>query len=115
MSCFRRSAKGVERPANCLGTDQRRTSVSQAKPEQFGHHGRLPRVPRYQRDMVRELARREGTSVDAVLARELEDVVSAHAEEMAGAMPELAGVLAWPETDLGADLRVAPRAQASRE
>jgi len=72
-------------------------------------------VPRYQRDMLRALARREGTSVDAVLARELEDVVSAHAEELAPAMPELAGVLAWPETDLGADLRVAPRAQASRE
>ncbi|HXA17104.1 MAG TPA: hypothetical protein VN380_08945, partial [Thermoanaerobaculia bacterium] len=30
------------------------------------------RVPRYQRDVLRELARREGTSVDAVLARELE-------------------------------------------
>jgi hypothetical protein len=73
------------------------------------------RVPRYQRDVLRALARREGTSVDAVLARELEDVVSAHAEELAAAMPELAGVLAWPETDLGADLRVAPRAQASRE
>jgi hypothetical protein len=29
------------------------------------------RVPRYQRDMLRDLARREGTSVDAVLAREL--------------------------------------------
>jgi hypothetical protein len=73
------------------------------------------RVPRYQRDMLRELARREGTSVDAVLARELEDVASAHAEELAAAMPELAGVLAWPKTDLGADLHVAPRAQASRE
>src|ERR1700686_1621552 len=35
------------------------------------------RVPRYQRDVLRELARREGTSVDAVLTRELEDVVSA--------------------------------------
>jgi len=34
------------------------------------------RVPRYQRDVLRELARREGTSVDAVLARELEGVAS---------------------------------------
>jgi hypothetical protein len=35
------------------------------------------RVPRYQRDMLRELARREGASVDAMLAREWEDVASA--------------------------------------
>lgn len=53
------------------------------------------RVPRYQRDVLRELARREGTSVDAVLARELEDVAFAHAEELAYALPELAHALAW--------------------
>jgi hypothetical protein len=47
------------------------------------------RVPRYQRDVLRELARREGTSVDAVLARELQDVASAHAEELASVLPEL--------------------------
>jgi hypothetical protein len=34
--------------------------------------------------MLRELARREGTSVDHVLARELEDVASAHTEELTG-------------------------------
>ncbi|MEA2343190.1 MAG: hypothetical protein QOF63_1359 [Thermoanaerobaculia bacterium] len=50
------------------------------------------RVPRYQRDMLRILAQREGTSVDAVLTRELEDVAHAHAEEL----PELRGALAWP-------------------
>lgn len=55
------------------------------------------RVPRYQRDVLRELARRDGTSVDAVLTRELEDVVSAHAEELASALPELHEVLAWPD------------------
>jgi hypothetical protein len=55
------------------------------------------RVPRYQRDVLRELARRDGTSVDAVLARELEDVASAHAEELAGVMPGLREALAWPE------------------
>jgi hypothetical protein len=52
------------------------------------------RVPRYQRDVLRELARREGTSVDAVLARELEDVASAHAEELASVLPGLADALA---------------------
>ncbi len=54
------------------------------------------RVPRYQREMLQVLARQEGTSVDAVLARELEDVASAHAEELAAAMPELAMAMAWP-------------------
>src|SRR5947209_7089123 len=35
------------------------------------------RVPRYQREMLQVLARIEGTSVDYVLTRELEDVASA--------------------------------------
>jgi hypothetical protein len=47
--------------------------------------------------MLRELARREGTSVDAVLARELEDVASAHAEELAG-VPGLSIAMRWPES-----------------
>jgi hypothetical protein len=54
------------------------------------------RVPRYQRDMLVALARRHGTSVDDVLARELEDVVCAHAEELAAALPALTAALAWP-------------------
>jgi len=53
------------------------------------------RVPRYQRDVLPELARRDGTSVDAVLRRELEDVASANAEELAAVLPELASALAW--------------------
>jgi len=55
------------------------------------------RVPRYQRDMLRYLAGRDATSVDAVLARELEDVACAHAEELAAAVPGFAAALAWPE------------------
>jgi len=47
--------------------------------------------------MLRELARREGTSVDAVLARELEDVASAHAEELAG-VPGFSMAMRRPET-----------------
>jgi len=54
------------------------------------------RVPRYQRDVLRELARRDGTSIDDVLTRELEDVASAHADELAAAFPDLATALAWP-------------------
>ena len=67
------------------------------------------RVPRYQRDVLRELARREGTSVDAVLTRELEDVVSAHAEELVGVVPELVVALAWPD---GAGDRANPRLES---
>jgi hypothetical protein len=54
------------------------------------------RVPRYQRDVLRELARRAGTSINEVLTRELEDVASAHAEELASALPDLSAALAWP-------------------
>jgi len=54
------------------------------------------RVPRYQRDVLRELARRDGTSIDAVLTRELEDMASAHVEELASVLPELRVALAWP-------------------
>jgi len=50
------------------------------------------RVPRYQRDMLRVLAERDGTSIDAVLTRELEDVANARAEEL----PELMAALGWP-------------------
>jgi len=54
------------------------------------------RVPRYQRTMLRVLAQREGTSVDAILTRELDGLASAHAEKLASAMPELGMALVWP-------------------
>jgi hypothetical protein len=53
------------------------------------------RVPRYQREMLQVLARMEGTSVDHVLTRELEDVASAHAEELAG-VAGFAMAMQWP-------------------
>jgi hypothetical protein len=54
------------------------------------------RVPRYQREMLRYLARRDGTTVDHVLAHELEDVACTHSEELAAALPGFAAALAWP-------------------
>jgi hypothetical protein len=48
------------------------------------------RVPRYQREVLVALAEREGTSVDEIVRRELEDVACAHAEELADAEPSLA-------------------------
>jgi hypothetical protein len=55
------------------------------------------RVPRYQREMLRYLARRDGTSVDAVLTRELEDVACAHSEELAGAVEGFDVAMGWVE------------------
>jgi len=54
------------------------------------------RVPRYQRDMLRFLARRRGTSVDDVLSRELEDVACVHSEELTAGVPGFAAAMAWP-------------------
>jgi hypothetical protein len=55
------------------------------------------RVPRYQREMLRYLAKRQGTTVDDVLARELEDVACAHSEELAASVPGFAMAMEWPE------------------
>jgi hypothetical protein len=55
------------------------------------------RLPRYQRDMLVALARKQRTSVDAVLARELEDVACARAEELAESVASLAVGLNWPQ------------------
>jgi hypothetical protein len=54
------------------------------------------RVPRYQRDMLSYFAKRDGSSVDHVLARELEDVASAHAEELAGQVAGFDAAMGWP-------------------
>jgi hypothetical protein len=54
------------------------------------------RVPRYQREMLRWLARKNETTVDEVLTRELEDVACAHSEELAAGVPGFAEALAWP-------------------
>jgi hypothetical protein len=56
------------------------------------------RVPRYQREMLRYLAQRGGTSVDEVLTRELEDVACAHSEELAVAVPGFEIAFGWSES-----------------
>lgn len=54
------------------------------------------RVPRYQRDVLVALARKQGTTVGEVLTHELEDLACAHAEELAEVVPGLEAALAWP-------------------
>jgi len=55
------------------------------------------RVPRYQTEMLQWLARRNRTSVDDVLTRELEDVACAYAEEIASDVAGFEMAMSWPE------------------
>jgi len=54
------------------------------------------RVPRYQRDMLSYFAKRDGRSLDTVLARELDDLAAAHSEELAARVPGFKAAMAWP-------------------
>jgi hypothetical protein len=51
--------------------------------------------------MLQFLARKNETTVDEVLTRELKDVACAHAEELSRALPGFAGALGWPERSEG--------------
>jgi hypothetical protein len=54
------------------------------------------RVPRYQREMLVYFAKRDGTTLDHALARELEDVASAHSDELEAKVPGFRTALRWP-------------------
>jgi hypothetical protein len=55
------------------------------------------RLPRLEVIALEWVAAREGRAVDAVLASELLDFVSAHAEWLEQELPGFAAALAWPE------------------
>ena len=55
------------------------------------------RIPRLEILALERLADRDGKSVDAVLARELLDVVSAHSEYLATRVPGFTAALRWPQ------------------
>jgi hypothetical protein len=55
------------------------------------------RIPRLQIIALERLAQRDGKSIDAVLARELLDTVSAHSEYLAKAIPGFSAALRWPQ------------------
>jgi hypothetical protein len=55
------------------------------------------RIPRLEILALERLADRDGKSVDAVLACELLDVVSAHSEYLATAIPGFTAALRWPQ------------------
>ncbi len=46
---------------------------------------------------MESLAARDGKSVDTILARELLDVVSAHSDYLATAIPGFTAALRWPQ------------------
>ena len=55
------------------------------------------RIPRLEILALERLAERDGKSVDAVLARELLDVVSAHSEYLATAIRGFTAARRWPQ------------------
>ena len=55
------------------------------------------RIPRLEVLALERVAKRDGRSVDAVLARELLDFVSAEAEWLDREIPGFLEALAWPE------------------
>jgi hypothetical protein len=55
------------------------------------------RIPRLEVLALESLAERDGKSVDALLARELLDVVSAHSDYLVTAIPGFTAALRWPQ------------------
>jgi len=58
------------------------------------------RLPRYHVAMLEHFAERERMTVSGVLARELDEVASAHGEELSVSIAGFADALAWPDMDV---------------
>jgi hypothetical protein len=69
------------------------------------------RLPRYHVDMLEHFAERDRTTVSGTLARELDAVASAHAEELSSSIAGFAAALAWPD---GAPVRFPAELQHPR-
>jgi hypothetical protein len=54
------------------------------------------RIPRFEIVALQRLAERDGKSVDAVLTRELLDILSAESDFLAAKMPGFPAALRWP-------------------
>ena len=74
-----------------LGAD-----VAEAIPELLRLCDLEVRIPRMEVVALEKLAARDGKSVDAVLAAELRDLVSAQSEWLASVIPGFASALSWP-------------------
>ena len=69
-------------------------------PELLGPADLEVRIPRIEVVTLERLATLDGETVNAVLARELRDLVSAHSEWLSLEVPGFAEALAWPELPL---------------
>jgi hypothetical protein len=70
--------------------------VADALPELLRLADLQVRIPRLEIAALERFAARDGKSVDAVLARELRDLVSAQSDWLAREIPSFASALAWP-------------------
>ena len=73
------------------------TEVADAIPELLRLAELEVRIPRLEIVALERLAAADGKTVSAVLARELRDLVSVHAEWLTREVPGFAAAFAWPE------------------
>jgi hypothetical protein len=83
----------IKRIAEALGADLANAIPELLRPADL--EVRIP--PRLKILALENLAKRDGNSVDAVLERELLDVVSAHSEYLAKAIPGFTAAFRWPQ------------------
>lgn len=55
------------------------------------------RLPRYQVAVLDHFAQKEGVTVDAIVARRLDGLMSEHSEDLAGVIEDFGVALNWPE------------------
>lgn len=55
------------------------------------------RLPRYQVAVLDHFAAKEGVTVDAIVARRVDGLMSEHSEDLAGVIEDFAVALNWPE------------------
>ena len=84
----------LETIEEALGPD-----ASMVLPEAIRSRELPARLPRYQVAMLEYFAEQRQTSVSNVLARELEDLASAHFEELSSAVHGFAEAFEWPQQD----------------
>ena len=58
------------------------------------------RLPRHHVAMLTYRAEQEATTISGVLAKELDALASAHAEELSAVIPGFAAALAWPGAEI---------------
>jgi hypothetical protein len=74
-----------------------RAELADVLPELLQLDDLAVRIPRLEIAALERIAVRDGRSVDAVLARELRDLVSAQSHWLANEIPGFAAALSWPE------------------